>query len=49
MSEEIAGAQPADLGSKVSPKVKQAVTTLYTPRNSLTDDQTISVKENLNR
>ena len=48
-TQEIAGAQPADLGSKVSPKVNQAITTLYTPRNPLTDDQSIGVKENLSR
>ena len=47
--QEIAGAQPVDLGSKVGPKVKQAITALYTPRNPLTDDQSIGVKENLSR
>ena len=48
-SEKIAGVQPANLGSKVSPKVKQAITALYTPRNPLTNDKTIGVKENLSR
>ena len=48
-TQEIAEAQPADLGSKVGPKVKQAITALYTPRNPLADDQSIGVKENLSR
>ena len=48
-SKEIAGVQPTDLGSKVNPKVKQAITALDTPRNPLADDQTIGVKENLSR
>ena len=48
-TQEIDGAQPAELGSKVDPKVKQAITALYTPRNPLADDKTISVKENLSR
>ena len=46
-TQEIVEAQPADLGSKGGPKVKQAITALYTPRNPLTDDQSIGVKENL--
>jgi hypothetical protein len=49
MRKEIPGAQPADLRSKVSPKVKQAITALYTPRNPLANDKTIGVKENLSR
>ena len=48
-TQEIAGAQPANLGNKVGPKVKQAITALYTPRNPLADDQSIGVKENLSR